>query len=162
MKKKKQNAENSLQNDITQLEDKIRELTCGWQRTQADFENFRRKTDEEKIRISRYASAKVIEEILPVLDNFDRALMHKPKDLEKNEYITGLEYIKIQLEQVLKSYGLRKLGAKAKDTFDPKMHEAIESVSKEGFKTDEITEVIEDGYFIDDALIRPAKVKVAR
>lgn len=162
MKKKKQNAENSLQNDITQLEDKIRELTCGWQRTQADFENFRRKTDEEKIRISRYASAKVIEEILPVLDNFDRALMHKPKDLEKNEYITGLEYIKIQLEQVLKSYGLRKLDAKAKDTFDPKIHEAIESVSKEGFKTDEITEVIEDGYFIDDALIRPAKVKVAR
>lgn len=173
--------------ELKKLEQEISELKAGWQRTQADFDNFRNRTTKEKIDIIKCSNQELIGEILPVLDNFERALSHRlslnshaelvsasqseiPKlvrdDIDVklkqiNDYITGLEYIKIQLEQILNNYGLEKIPTKIGDRFDPTIHEAVEAVEDKKLKKDQIAQIVSNGYKLNGSVIRPVKVKVA-
>jgi molecular chaperone GrpE len=148
--------------EINKLQQEISDLKAGWQRTQADFENYRNRTARERLELIQSANRDLIEQILPVLDNFDIALTHKPKDLENNEYIKGLEYTKIQLEQILSRSGLEKIPVKIGDQFDPTIHEAVEAIEDKKLKKDQIAQIVSSGYKLNNALIRPAKVKVAK
>lgn len=159
MKKIKKQKDNE---EINKLKKEIEELKTGWQRTQADFENFRNRTQQEKEKLIKCSNNELISEILPVLDNFDIALKHKPIPLKDNEYIKGLEYIKIQIENILKNYGLEKINIQIGDQFDPTIHDAIETVSEKNLKKNQIAQIVSNGYKLNNQLLRPAKVKVVK
>lgn len=156
IKKDKQNKE------MIELQKKVTELESGWKRTQADFDNYRKRSDQEKTEFARFANENLILDILPVLDNFSLALAHKPENLANDNYVLGLEYIKNQLEKTLLENNLNKVNIKIGDDFDPQTAEAIEVEEAKDFKPNQITEIIADGYTLNNKLIRPAKVKVAK
>ncbi len=165
--KKEKNIKSQSKNDksiskIKELEEKILDLENGWRRTQADFENFRNRTQKEKAELIKYSNKDLIVEILPVIDNFSRALKHKPKDLQDNDYLKGLEYTKIQLEQILKQNGLTRINIEIGSQFDLNIEEAIETIENDKLKTGQVAEIVLDGYRLGDKLIRPAQVKVVK
>ncbi len=159
---KDEDIEKSMQSELEKLKIENNELKAGWQRSQADFVNFRNRTSQEKAELISTANADLIEQIIPVLDNFERALNHKPKELENNEYLKGLEYTKIQLEQILNSYGLVKITTNPGDEFDPVLHEAIAAEKDDKFTSNQIIEVVQNGYKLGTKILRPTQVKVAK
>lgn len=128
-------------------------------RIQADFENYKRRSQEDKAEFSKYANTDLILQILPVLDNFRLAVHHLPKDLEDHPWVAGVRHIEAQLEQILCSEGVARIETVG-ETFDPRLHEAIEEVVSEK-PPGEITEEVQRGYRLQDRVIRPAKVKVS-
>lgn len=153
LKKKSENTK------MVELENKIAELTAGWQRSQADFLNFKRQTESERLKLLKNASADLIMEILPVLDNFSLAAKHIPAELENNNWAIGVKQIERQLEDILSNNGLRKIETVGTH-FDHNFHEAIEHVPSEK-PADEIVEEVLPGYILNETVIRPAKVKVS-
>lgn len=129
-------------------------------RLQADFENYKRRTQEEKAEFSRYANTDLILQILPVLDNFRLAVRHLTKELEENNWVTGIRHIETQLEQVLQSEGVDTIPTIG-EKFDPHLHEAVEEVESEK-PPGEITEEVQRGYRLQNKIIRHAKVKVSK
>lgn len=163
MKKKNIKKEDKKTNpELEQLKKENEELKSTLLRLQADFDNFRKRNEIERANTIKCANEDIISEILPAMDNFSRALTHKPKELVDNEYIKGLEYIKIQLEKILTDNGLKKIECKRGDEFDHNLEEAIETVEDKELKSGQITEVVLDGYKLGDKLIRPASVKVVK
>lgn len=144
---------------ITELEQKISELTAGWQRTQADFQNFRRQTEEDRKKLIESANIDFMMQILPVLDNFQLAAKHAPKELENNNWAEGVKQIERQLENILSSEGLQRIATSGEE-FNPYFHEAIEHVIS-SLPENEVVEEISAGYTFGDTVIRPAKVKVS-
>ena len=145
---------------IIELEKQVAELTSGWQRTQADFLNFKKQIADDRVKLINDANADLILEILPVLDNFQLAAKHTPRDLADNVWAQGINQIEKQLELILNNSGLIKIESVGQP-FDAELHEAIEEVeSKE--KSGTIVEEVLAGYTLDDKLIRAAKVKVSK
>ena len=136
-------------------EEKIAELTNALQRERADFDNFRKRIENEKADIFKFANENLILELLPVLDNFSRSLEHT-KHLDGTPHQEGLKLIKKQLEDVLKNNGLEKIEVKVGDSFDPALHEAVDG---EG---DLIAEVVLEGYKLNGKVTRAVKVKTGK
>jgi molecular chaperone GrpE len=145
---------------IKELEEKIADLTSGWQRTQADFVNYKKQSADERAKLIASASSDLIYDFLPVLDHFQLAAKHLPTDLEKNDWAIGIQHIEKQLEMILSENGLERIAAVGIE-FDPNIHEAIEEI-----ESDEadgiIVEEILSGYKFNDKVLRPAKVKVSK
>jgi len=154
----KENKDKNIE-QINELESKIAELTAGWQRTQADFQNFRRQVEADRQKLIKTASAQVLEDILPVLDNFQLAAKHVPAELENNNWVSGIKQIEKQLENILSNQGLTKIETTGQE-FNPEFHEAIEHVSSNQ-PENIITEELSSGYTFDGIVLRPAKVKVS-
>lgn len=129
-------------------------------RVQADFENYRKRTQKDQEDYTKYAKADLILQILPVLDNFRLAIIHLPKELEQNAWVTGVRHIETQLEQILQGEGVQEIETIGKQ-FDHKFHEAVEEVESEK-PPGEIVEEVTKGYLLLDKVIRHAKVKVAK
>jgi len=144
---------------VAELEQKVSELSSGWLRTQADFQNFRRQTEEDRKKLIKMASSDLMMEILPVLDNFQLAAKHVPAELESNNWTQGIKQIEKQLENILESEGLTRIQTVGAE-FSPHFHEAIEHVSSDQ-PEGTITEEISAGYEFDGNVIRAAKVKVS-
>lgn len=145
---------------IDELKNKIAEITIGWQRTQADFINFKNQTVKERAQVANAAKANLIEEILPVLDNFALAAKHLPAKLEKDNWAEGVQQIEKQLETILSNSGLKKIETIGQQ-FNPEVHEAIEEVESEK-PADEIVEEVTAGYTFGGLVVRPAKVKTSK
>ncbi len=145
---------------ITELEQKIGEITSGWQRTQADFQNYRRQVEEDRKKLIKMANSDLILEILPVLDNFQLAAKHVPEAIENDNWVIGIKQIERQLEQILENNGLNKIETVGKQ-FDPNFHEAVEHVESDQ-PEGEIVEEVHSGYAFDGLVLRPAKVKVSK
>jgi molecular chaperone GrpE len=126
-------------------------------RTLADFENFRKRAEREKADFQRYALASVIRDLLPVLDNFDRALEHAE---EGDEFHKGVALIYKQLFDVLQRHGLKPI-SESGVRFDPNFHEAVIREEDPSVPSHTVTAVLQKGYFLHDRLLRPAMVKVA-
>jgi len=141
------------------LQTEFDELKSLLQRTQADFVNYRRRNEEDKANFVRFATSDLIEQVLPVMDNFALAAKHIPEELEANAWAQGVKAIEKQLEQILLTNGLEKVEVEGKP-FDPTLHEAIGEV-RDKKKADQII-VSEEapGYMLGGKLIRPAKVIV--
>jgi molecular chaperone GrpE len=129
---------------------------AGWQRSQADFANYRRRTDQEKEEAIKFANANLSLKILPVLDDFERAVVSLPSDLSGNAWADGMRHIERKLRTLLESAGLSPIKAMG-EPFDPRFHEAItQGKGKEGMIVGEL----EKGYKFLDRVIRPSKVVV--
>lgn len=129
-------------------------------RTQADFDNFRRRTVKEKEELGKYASAKLITELLPVIDNFERALSSAGESADASSYTKGVEMIFRQLEGILQAEGLTPMEAEGQP-FNPEFHQAIMQVESDEHDEGVVVEVVQKGYLLKDKVLRPAMVKVS-
>lgn len=130
------------------------------QRIQADFENYKKRTQKEKEEFANYANTDLILQILPILDNFRLATKHLPQDLKDNNWAQGVLQIEKQLEQIIKDMGLEEIKSVG-EKFDSNSHDAVEEVESEEEKGI-ITEEVQKGYKLKDKIIRHAKVKVSK
>lgn len=126
-------------------------------RTAAEFDNYKKRTEREKSGVAEYARAGIIKQLLPILDNIDRAA---GADKESPDYIKGIELIVKQLEGLSEKIGIEEI-AKQGDTFDPNLHEAVMHIEDENLGENVIAEVLQKGYKTGDTIIRHAMVKVA-
>ncbi len=128
-------------------------------RSQAEFDNARKRAAKEQQEFRDYAAADTIRPLLPILDSFERAL--RASAGEKSEFRNGVELIYKQLQDALNKIGLRPIAAKG-ETFDPHIHEAVEMVDTTDVPDHQVLEEFQSGYKLKDRLLRPAMVKVAR
>lgn len=127
-------------------------------RTMAEFDNYRKRTTKEKEQIFNRGMSYVVEAILPVIDNFERALS-AAKDRDDN-FVKGVEMTYNQMLSALKNLGVEQMDSLGK-TFDPHFHDAMQHVEDEQYGENEIVEVFQKGYMLNDQVIRPSLVKVA-
>ena len=128
-------------------------------RRQADFENYRKRVERERQEDRRHGTGRLIEDLLPVLDAFERALKAHD-DPAYEEYRKGLELIYRQLSETLTRHGLERIAAAGKP-FDPYFHQAIERVPSDDHPDGTILEVLQDGFLFHGRVIRPSIVRVS-
>ncbi len=129
---------------------------AGWQRVQADFINYKRRTEQEKEEIGNWANSALVLNLLPVLDDLERALASVPDDLAEASWVDGIRLIERKFRATLEAQGLSPVKALG-EPFDPNVHEAVmEGKGKEGI----VVEELQKGYKWQDKVIRPAKVVV--
>jgi molecular chaperone GrpE len=144
---------------VTVLQQQVFELTEALQRERADAMNMRRRHDEQVSSLKNILKAKVIGELLPVIDNFERALKHVPKELDGNDYVKGVQGVVKQFEKTLAEMGVERIKTVG-EPFDPRLHEAVQMEDGDG--TQEIvSDELQAGYRIGDDIIRHAMVKVS-
>jgi molecular chaperone GrpE len=129
-------------------------------RTQADFDNFRRRTRQEKEEFAKYASQKVIEQLLSVVDNLERALAAGKEGKDYEALLKGVEMIHRQLDQTLGSEGLKPMETIGQP-FNPEFHQAIMQVESNEHEEGIVVDEIQKGYLLKDRVLRPAMVKVS-
>ena len=142
-----------------ELAREVAALTEALQRERADAINIRRRHDEQIAQLRTTIKASVIEEMLPALDNFERALKHVPAELEGNDYIKGVQGVVKQFESTFKDLGVERIKTIG-ETFNPNIHEAV-SADGEG-ESETISEELQAGYMVGDRIIRHAMVRVVR
>ncbi|AIQ37348.1 molecular chaperone GrpE [Paenibacillus sp. FSL R5-0345] len=146
--------------EVKRLQDLADEYQGRALRAQADFDNFRRRTQKEKEELAQYATSKLVTELLSVLDNFERALVTTPSGPESEAFVKGVNMIFRQLDGVLKSEGLTAMETVGQP-FNPEYHQAIMQVESEEYEEGIVTEEVQKGYLLKDKVLRPAMVKVS-
>jgi len=145
---------------ISELRRQADEHQNRYLRAQADFDNFRRRTQKEKEELAQYASMKLITQLLPVMDNFERALQTGAEATEVDSFAKGVDMIYRQLFQVLEAEGLKAMDVVGQP-FDPELHQAIMRVESDEHEEGTVIEAVQTGYLLKDKVIRPAMVKVS-
>lgn len=138
--------------------EKIKELEETCKRIAADFENYKKRTEEQRGELLEFAKADFISKITPVLDNFSRAFEHA----DDTEFTKGVKQIEKQLEDILKAEGLEKIDVKPGDKFDHNFQEAISCEPNEKYPIDAIIAELESGWKYKNKVLKPAKVRVSR
>jgi molecular chaperone GrpE len=149
----------TLATEIQKLRAEKEELLLTLVRRQADFENFKKRMERDRAEEGRRGVERMITDLIPVLDAFDRAL-HGHDDPAYEEYRKGVTLIRKQLWDVLARHGVQRVDAAGK-MFDPHMHQAIERVESKEFPDGFIVDVFQDGYVFHGRVLRPAIVRVA-
>ena len=153
-------AEEKLQQELDQANEKIATLEDKYLRQVAEFDNYRKRTVKEKAELIKNGGERAIESILPVLDDFERALANMSKDENAAEIMTGVELIYNKFVGILKQNGLQKIETEGAD-FDTDFHEAIAIIPAptEDLKG-KVLDCVQTGYTLNDKVIRHAKVAV--
>lgn len=141
-----------------ELEAQVADLTAALQRERADAINQRRRFDEQLAGVRTTVKATVIAELLPVIDNLERALRHTPADLENNDYVKGVQGIVKQFEKTLEAMGVERI-VTVGQPFDPNVHEAVSMEDGDG-QQEIVSEELQAGYKIGNDVIRHAMVRV--
>lgn len=148
----------ALFEQFDQLQQQVGELTEALQRERADAMNLRRRHDEQIASLKNVVKANVVRDLLPVIDNFERALKHVPAELEGNDYIKGVQGVVKQFEKTLSDLGVQRIKTVG-EPFDPRYHEAVSM--EEGDGAEEIvSEELQSGYALGEEVIRHAMVRV--
>ncbi|NOU68062.1 nucleotide exchange factor GrpE [Paenibacillus sp. LMG 31461] len=129
-------------------------------RVQADFDNFRRRARTEKEDFAKYASLKLIEQLLPIVDNFDRALSSSKETKDFDALVKGLDMTYRGIDQLLTAEGLKPIESVG-HPFNPEFHQAVMQVESEEHEEGIVVEELQKGYILKDKVIRPAMVKVS-
>lgn len=162
--KTEETAEKAAPKKKSKKDKEIEELKCELEkqkdlllRTAAEFDNYKKRTEKEKISTAEYAKASVMKTLLPILDNAERAAAF-PAGTE--QYNKGIELIVKQLADLSGKLGLVEIG-KVGETFDPNLHEAVMHIEDETLGENVIAQVLQKGYKFGDTVVRPAMVQVA-
>jgi len=146
----------TLKKILTEEKGKAESYLANWQRTQADFINYKRRSEQEKEEIGKFANAMLLLNLLPILDDLERAFTSIPPHLIKLSWVDGIKLIERKLWASLEAQGLSQIKALG-EPFDPKLHEAaMHANGKEGI----VIEELQKGYKLHDRVIRPAMVVV--
>ncbi len=154
---KKTKKSSSKDQKIAQLEKELAEKKDLLLRTAAEFDNYKRRTDAEKLSMTEFIKAQTLKPLLAVFDNVDRA---NQADVNSPEYNKGVQMIIKQLNEATVNLGLVAIG-EVGETFDPTYHEAVMHIEDENLPENSISQVLQKGYKIGDTVIRPAMVQVA-
>lgn len=145
-----------------ELEQQIGELTQDLQRTRADFENYRKRVEQEKSAAREAGQAGAVLKLLPVIDNIERAIGHMSNDLKDNKWASGVESLVKNLEKSLEGLNVKRIDAKEGVSFNPDLHEAIQVDEDADGEHEVIAEELQAGYTLNGHPIRHAMVKVTR
>jgi len=136
--------------------EKAEQYLANWQRTQADFANYKRRTEQEKEELGKFANSVLIINLLSVLDDMERAIASLPAELAEDNWVNGIKIIENKFRTNLESQGVSPIAAIG-EVFDPHLHEAVrQDTGKEGI----ILEEMQKGYMFHDRVLRPSKVIV--
>ena len=148
----------ALKAGLEEEKKKAETYLANWQRAAADFQNYKRRTDQEREELGRLANAALVINILPILDDMERALTSVDARLAGLTWIDGIRLIYRKFQAVLEASGVREIKAEGED-FDPRFHEAV--MYGEGEEGKVISEV-QKGYMLGDRVIRPSAVVIGR
>ena len=148
-----------LQRDLDELREQAQQNLHNWQRSAADFANYKRRSEEERSALGEFSKAVLITKLLGVLDDFDRALESIPDDAHEG-WVEGIRLVERKLRNVLESEGVTQIEALGQP-FDPNLHEAVVHEETTEHPDNEVTGELQRGYRLRDRVIRPALVKVA-
>jgi molecular chaperone GrpE len=150
----------ALERELAEVSARNEEHLYNWQRSAADFSNFKRRTDEERATIGQFSNAILIGKLLSVLDDFDRALESVPPDQVTNPWVEGMEHVERKLRGVLESEGVTAIEALGL-TFDPNVHEAVVHEDTTDHPDNQVIGELQRGYRLHDRILRPSLVRVA-
>ncbi len=148
----------ALRSQVAELKFKLAESQDGWQRSVADFQNYRKRMerDNELLRVSMKGD--LIKKVLPALDDLERALQNRPAD---NGWANGIELVVRKFQNILDNEGIKRIDANGA-AFDPTFHEAISHEPSTAVESGHVIDVVQTGYMIGDRVIRPALLRVAQ
>ena len=152
----------ALEQELNSLQAQVEEQQDGWLRTRADFDNYKKRVQRDAQRTHQDAVASIIKSYLTIADDLERALKNKPDGKEVAGWINGIELIYKKLINLIKNQGVERMDVNPGDEFDPNIHEAITQEEHPDFQDGQIIDIVQPGYRIDDRIIRPAMVRVAR
>lgn len=145
-----------------EAEQQIAELTADLQRTRADFENYRKRVEQDIAAARSAGQAGAILKLLPVIDNIERAIAHQPEDLKDNKWAQGVAGLVKNLEKSLEALSLKRIDAGPGVAFNPELHEAIQFDEDAEGEQEVIAEELQAGYTLNGSPVRHAMVKVTR
>ncbi|KKP35553.1 MAG: Protein GrpE [candidate division TM6 bacterium GW2011_GWF2_32_72] len=155
------NQETTVQGSEAQTcENQKDKLQESYIRLVADFENYKRRVEKEKLGWVKMAQSNVFYDLLPVIDDFDRALKEKEADASMTVWLEGFKLIRKSLDKILDKYEIKYIDCSI--PFNPELHEAVAQIDSANHKSGQIVEVYQSGYIMKDQVLRPAKVVVAK
>ena len=137
------------------------EYLDGWQRTQADFANYKKRVERDRQQVQQNATANVVRRYLDILDDLERALANQPQDGEGAVWANGIDLVYRKWLNALEVNDVKPMEVEDQ-LFDPELHEAISHEQSDEHESGEVIEVVQTGYFIGDRVLRPARVRVAQ
>lgn len=159
--KDRKEIKNWIVNSVKKSEEllELRESLNSWKRCLADFDNYKKRQNENQKEFTKYAAEGVISDMLPVLDNFHAATDHIPENEKDNPWVTGIMYIQQQMEKVFEDSDVTKMEINVGDEFDPEIMEAIKGDNDVGTHGDaSVQKIVQPGYKIGEKVLRPARV----
>ncbi|MBM7649983.1 molecular chaperone GrpE [Bacillus ectoiniformans] len=154
-----ENAADPASEKINELEQKLAESENRYLRLRADFDNLRRRTQIEKEASEKYRAQSLIAELLPLVDNFDRALKIEATNEQTQSLLQGMEMVYKGIIAALEKEGVKAIEAVGSE-FDPNFHQAVMTDSVEGYESNVVVEEFQKGFMLKDRVIRPSMVKV--
>lgn len=148
----------ALIQQLKDAESKVAEYKDGWARSQADFQNFRKRVDRDNESFRAATRGDIVKKVLPVLDDLERALQNRPAD---DAWAGGIELVARKFQNILEMEGVKQIEAKGAE-FDPNFHEAISHEVSDEVESGHVIDVAQNGYVIGERVIRPALVRVAQ
>jgi len=149
-----------LKSSLAEVTDKAEEYLDGWQRSRAEFANYKKRIQKENADIRQFARGEVIKIFLDVLDDLERALQEETQNRVDQEWVEGIRIIYQKLKTRLEAEGVRPMNPLGEE-FDPHIHEALMKEETEDYPSGTIIGVMQEGYWIGDRVLRPAQVRVA-
>ena len=150
-----------LQTKLADTQAKSDEYLDGWQRSRAEFANYRKRIERDQILTSQTATGNVIKRFLDVVDDLDRALKNRPKDEEGSNWANGVDLIYRKLLSIMEAEGVKVIQADGQ-FFDPNLHEAISNEDHPDLESGQVIATVQQGYTLGERVLRPARVRVAR
>ena len=150
----------ALEEELAKAEEQAAEYLDGWQRSRAEYANARKRLEKERVEAYSRAAVDYAKKMLPVLDDFNRALENAPENIEQDDWFEGIALVARKMNSILEDLRLEKIDAVGQP-FDPNVHDALALTEAEGFESGTVVEEVQSGYRIGDRVIRPALVNVA-
>ncbi len=154
--------ENKLEKEIAELKNKNDELVNKLLYSQAEFANYKKRKELEVANMLKYSNMDIVKEILPIVDNFERAIKLDDSNLDDSlsKFLEGFKMIYSHLVELLKKFEVSEIDCLNKE-FDPNIAQALMTVKAEGVEAGVVVEVLQKGYMLKDKMVRPALVKVS-
>ena len=146
--------------ELATLKAEVRKNMEGWQRTLAEFQNYKRRVEREQKELREKSALETIGKMLHIIDDFERALASVPDELEENPWMNGVKLIKDRFNKLLDEHDIVAIDPKG-ELFDPNQHQAVARGDSDEYSSDYVIETLQKGYQSGDTLLRPAMVRIA-
>ena len=150
-----------LVSELDAWREKADEYLDGWQRSRAEFANYKKRVERDQSQIFQNAAANVVKRYLDIIDDLERALKNRPTEGDGAAWADGIELVYRKFQALLESEGVTAMQAEGQ-FFDPNLHEAISQEDHESFESGQIIEVLKQGYMLGERVLRPAQVRIAQ
>jgi molecular chaperone GrpE len=151
----------ALAKQLEEAQVKGAEYLDGWQRSQAEFSNYKKRLEREQLGTAQLMRGAIISRFLPVMDDLQRALSNRPADEASQPWVGGIELIQRKMQAILDAEGVTRIEAEGK-MFDPNLHEAISHEPSDAHASGQIIDVVQQGYMLGERVIRHSMVRVAQ